>query len=382
MTATQWLEVVASFSLQVLVVIGACKLLERTIAKTSDRCAIWSNCFLCILLLGCAAIVLPRLHLIQPWSQLEPHTLLTVSAAQNIIGRLLLAVWCIGMAVSLLRWFVRGHSLRRTLRECEWMPADRVAKLLGQSNIGTDNQQLPVVLISDGTHGPFCWQLHRATIVLPRFLLEGSHDDLRNVLVHELEHLTTNHPMQLFWQHMVQVMCWFHPAVWNAASRASLLREFTCDEAAANNGENSAAYLRTLLRIVERCEQTQNASAIGFGRTSSEIVLRARRLVAISKTSQSRKPRGIVGRRAAACVLAAITVLMSLIWIPSDPFASPRSFWSPWPRWSAEAAHCFGCNLRDYEQYDRRSQLFEIARQADDRSTAAPGLAAEGVATN
>src|SRR5262245_31038833 len=101
MTATQWLEVVASYSLQVLVVVAACKLLERTIAKTSDRCAIWSNCFLCILFLGCMALVLPRLHLIQPWSQLEPRTLLTVSAAQNVVARLLLAIWCIGMSVTL-----------------------------------------------------------------------------------------------------------------------------------------------------------------------------------------------------------------------------------------------------------------------------------------
>ncbi len=95
--------------------------------------------------------------------------------------------------------------------------------------------------------------------------------NLRHVLLHEVEHLTTNHPFQLFWQHLVQVICWFHPAVWNAASRASLLREFTCDEVATNDGANSAAYLRTLLIIVERCERTKNASIMTFGRTRSEI---------------------------------------------------------------------------------------------------------------
>lgn len=382
MTATQWLEVVASFSLQVSVVIAACKLLERTISTTSDRCAIWSNCFLCILLMGCAALVLPRLHLIQPWSQLEPHTRLTVSAAQDIIGRLLLAVWCIGMSVSLLRWFVRGRNLRSTLRECERMPDSDVERLLGQSNIGIDGQQRPIVLISDGTHGPFCWQLHQPIVVLPRFLLEGNHEDLRHVLVHELKHLTTNHPLQLFWQHLVQVTCWFHPAVWNAASRASLLREFTCDEAAANNGANSAAYLRTLLRIVERCERNQNASAIGFGKSPSEIVLRARRLVDISKAPRNAAGRPAMGRKTATCILLGLAGLMSLVWIPSDPLASPRSLWSPWPRWTAKAAHCFDCNLRDYEQYDRRSQLFEIARQASSNQLPVLRLGADDVVSN
>ena len=51
------------------------------------------------------------------------------------------------------------------------------------------------------------------------------------------------------------------------------MREFTCDEAAASHGADVAGYLRTLLHIAERCEQKGNPSAIGFGRTPSEIVL-------------------------------------------------------------------------------------------------------------
>ena len=364
MTTAQWLEVVLSYALQVLLVVAACKGLERWIAKTSDRCTIWSDCFLCILFLCCTAMVLPRLHLIQPWSQLEPRTLLTVTAAQDFVGRLLLAVWCIGMSVTLLRWIVRGQYLRRMLKTCEQMSPEDVQKLFGHTKIGVASSQLPVVLISDAAQGPFCWQLHRATIVLPRFLLEGSRDDLRHVLLHEVEHLTTNHPFQLFWQHLVQVICWFHPAVWNAASRASLLREFTCDEVAAGNGADSAAYLRTLLRIAERCERTKNASTMSFGRTPSEIVLRARRLVDITKNTHRDLTSRTLGRRSAAAVLFAATLLISLIWIPMDPLASSRSMWSPWPRWTTQAAHCFGVSLRDYEHFDRRSQLFEISRQA------------------
>src|SRR3954471_22636089 len=274
MTATQWLEGVASYSLQVLVVVAACTFLERAVAKTSDRCGIWSTCFLSILFLGCSALILPRLHLIQPWSQLEPHTVVTVSAAQNILGRLLLAVWCLGSSVAMIRWIIRGQRLRRALSKCQRLPAKDVRLLLGQTNVVPTGDQLPEVLVSDEADGPFCWQLHRPTIVIPRFLLEGRNEDLRHVLLHELEHLATNHPLQLFCQHILQVTCWFHPAVWTAASRASLMREFTCDEAAANSGADSAAYLRTLLRIAERCERNQSASAIAFGRTSSEIVLR------------------------------------------------------------------------------------------------------------
>jgi beta-lactamase regulating signal transducer with metallopeptidase domain len=361
MTANQWLEVLTSYSLQVLLVIAACKLLERMVPRSSDRCALWNMCFLSVLLLGSVAFLLPRLHLIQPWTRLQPKTLLTVAAAHAVVGRILLAVWCIGATVSLIRWIARGYQLRSTLRRCECLPESQVHALLGATKSKLNGKSL-LVLISDETDGPFCWQFHQPTLVLPRFLLEGSEDDLRHVLLHELEHLDTNHPFQLFVQHLAQVVCWFHPAVWNAAASASLVREFACDEAAAAYGANSAAYLRTLLRIAERFEQKQNSSAIGFVRSPSEIVLRARRLVELATNSKQTAGRLRIGKRAAAAIILLMVGLVSLLSIPSDPLASARSHWSPWPKWTANSLHCFGCNLRDYEEFDRRTQVYELMK--------------------
>jgi beta-lactamase regulating signal transducer with metallopeptidase domain len=364
MTANQWLEVLASYSLQVLLVIAACKLLERVVARSSDRCAIWNTCFFSVLLLGCVELFLPRLHLIQPWSRLQPQTLLTVTAAHAIVGRILLAVWCIGATISLIRWIQQGYQLRRTLRRCERLSNEQVQSLLGATNTSPYLQGL-VMLVSDDADGPFCWQFHQPTLVLPRFLLEGSQDDLRHVLLHELEHLNTNHPFQLFLQHLAQVVCWFHPAVWNAAKSASLVREFACDEAAAAYGANSAAYLRTLLHIAERFEQKHNSSAIGFVRSPTEIVLRARRLVELATRSQQAAGRLSIGRKIATAVVLVVACLLSLLSIPTDPLASSRSSWSPWPKWTAESLHCFGCSLRDYEEFDRRTQVYELMRGGD-----------------
>jgi beta-lactamase regulating signal transducer with metallopeptidase domain len=360
MTAAQWLEVLASYSLQVLIVIGACKMIQRVIVRTSDRCSVWNTCFFSIIALGCAALLLPRLHLIQPWSRLQPRTLLAASSTQDVVGSLLLAIWCIGATVSLVRWISRAYLLRRTLRHCERLSVQDVQSLLGDSNAGDSQRPLPAVWISDAAEGPFCWQLHQPTAVLPRFLFEGSRDDLRHVLVHELEHLNTNHPFQLFLQHLAQCVCWFHPAVWSAGRSASLTREFTCDEAAAAQGANSAAYLRTLLRIAERNERQRNASAIGFGKTPSEIVLRARRLVDLANGTSQGFRRVRLGKRVATGVLVTVTCLAWFVSIPCDPLASSRSCWSPWPTWTAASLHCFGLALRDYEQFDRCSQVHEI----------------------
>lgn len=363
MTATQSLEVLASYSLQVLVVIIAGKCLERSLAHMSDRCAVWNTCFFSILMLGGAAVLLPRLHLIQPWSQLRPQALLTVTATQAVVGKLLLAIWCIGASLAILKWIARGHYLRRSLTRCEQLPPPLVRQLLRLTDTELPDRDLPRLLISNEAAGPFCWQLHRPTILLPRFLLEGSRDDLRHVLVHELEHLKTNHPLQLFLQHLAQVVCWFHPAVASAARQASLTREFTCDDAAAAQGADSAAYLRTLLHIAERCEQNKHAPVIGFGRSPSEIVLRAHRLVVLAKKIPLKGQGGWLGRKTATGILLFVAGLMTQVWIPSDPLSSSRSVWSPWPTWTAKSLHCLGWSLRDYELFDCRVQLYELQQE-------------------
>ena len=57
-------------------------------------------------------LFLPRLHLIQPWSRLAAANVADGHRAQADVGRILLAVWCIGATVSLIRWIERGHQLR------------------------------------------------------------------------------------------------------------------------------------------------------------------------------------------------------------------------------------------------------------------------------
>ena len=85
-------------------------------------------------------------------------------------------------------------------------------QILGIGEAELKTKVLPSLLVSDEAEGPFCCQLHQPVIVLPRFLLEGSRDHLRHVLIHEVEHLATNHPLQLFITQLAQVVCWFHPS--------------------------------------------------------------------------------------------------------------------------------------------------------------------------
>jgi beta-lactamase regulating signal transducer with metallopeptidase domain len=360
MTGTQWLEVLVTFSCQVLVVIVASHLLERVVFKSADRCAIWNTCFLSILFLACAGLMLPRLHLVRPWGFADPSTLLAVAKVELIAAKTLFAIWSGGAFIAILQWGVRGLLLHRSIRRCHRLAPREVRKLLGMSRAAYDGSSLPTLLISDEADGPYCLQLHRPMIVLPRILLDASRDELRIVMLHEMSHLQSHHPLQLFLQQLVQAICWFHPAIWRASRRASLMREYTCDDAVLAEGVKQAAYLRILMQIAERSESAKRGSAIGFGKTRTELVLRAKRLVeAATDKHNSGHGNRVIGKRVALFCLILVTSLLPSVSIPCDPLSSSRSNWSSWPTWTARTLHCFGMHVRDYEVFDRRVRTFE-----------------------
>jgi beta-lactamase regulating signal transducer with metallopeptidase domain len=201
--------------------------------------------------------------------------------------------------------------------------------------------------------------LHRPVVVIPQVLLDGPPDDWRNVLIHELAHLRGNHPLQLFVEHIVQLVCWFHPAVWQASNRASLVREYVCDDAVLEAGVQCSTYLKTLLNVAEFAEIAKKPLAISFGKKTTELILRAQRLVEMAAGLNPINGRQFLSRRAAATSLVLIAMGLAQVGIPTDPSASSRSEWSSWPTWSARCLHCFGVTVRDYDVFDRRTRAFE-----------------------
>ena len=360
MSASQWLEVFVSFGVQVSLVVGLACWIERYAVSVRTRSSVWTTAFVSILVLFGMSMLLPRLHLFKPWSIIRPNAMLSIAETQIVVGRVLLSVWCIGAVVVVLNWMRRGWMLQRFMKRCEVLPADEESRLRRLVDINDDTK----ILVGQDLDGPFCWQLHEPTIVLPRFLLHGSDEDIRHVLTHELEHLATAHPLQLFLQHAVEVLCWFHPFIWKASKRASLVREFACDDAAIAKGADTAAYLRTLLKIAERCE-AKNVS-LGFGRNRSEIVIRSQRLV--KRATATDTSRFVFGRRPAIALTFFATFLISQIWLPMDVMASPNASWSPWPTWSARSLHSFGVHARDYEPYHQRVLLYDLREDAQEAS--------------
>jgi bla regulator protein blaR1 len=355
MNSLQWLHFITSYFLQASLVIGVAWSIERWVHGAQTKTRIWSACYLSLLILLVAGLALPRLQWLHPWSKVGPKELLAVAKMEAVVGQMLLAIWILGAAVMLVRWFLQFLEIRRFIASCPQWDTKTLARIteMASCELLTVHGRKVNFRQSPESYGPFCYQLHQPIVFLPISVVDDADIELRNVLQHELTHLATEHPQQVFWQKLAQVVLWFHPLVWISGQRAGLVREFVCDEAASGNGAATASYLRTLLRIVEQQSSVKHGT-LTLGRTSGELKVRAQRLVAGS---------GCWNRSgmAIAPVLVAISAMLaSQLWAPTNPLASPREHYSPWPSWTASILHSVGIAVRDFERFDPNRQMHEL----------------------
>lgn len=356
MNSLQWFQIILSIVVQATLITGVACAVERRCESATIKARIWMCYYLCLLGLLAAGLLLPRAHWANPWLRLGYHELMRVVTLQQLAARLLLATWVLGLVYFTIRWVFDFVRLQRLLESCPptTPEEDRLLRSTAPQELLEFAGRVVEFRICAEELGPFCYQLHRPTVYLPQSLIGGSHSELQHVLQHELTHLQTKHPLQVFMQRVVQTVFWFVPAVWTAGRRASLAREFVCDDAAIDHGASAASYLKTLLRYASKSNMAGN-DVLAIVRMPSELRVRAQRLA---------KPAVAAGSRLAAwapsfLLLASLTA--SQLWLPTNPLASPRTNFSPWPAWSAAALHTINVSVRDFDQFDSRLQIHELS---------------------
>jgi beta-lactamase regulating signal transducer with metallopeptidase domain len=354
MNSLQWFQIVLSLAVQASLLTLAARWLEACCASARLKTRVWTCYYLGALGLVTIALVLPRVRWPIPWQKLHADHLLTVIRAEQCLGALLLAVWIAGTGLNLIRWVVNFVRLQYFLRACPHVDERRLASL--QALTPEARRSLPgrpiQFRLCPEHLGPFCYQLHVPMVFLPPSLLDGDARELDYVLQHELAHLRTQHPLQAFAQRLVEAILWFLPGVWDAGRRASLAREFVCDDAAVGWGTSAASYLRVLLRFAERRPACCGA-VLAVVSSANELKVRANRLAAPRAAS-----RRLAALAPAAVLLAALTA--SQLWLPSNPLDSSKSFYSPWPAWSAAGLHALDVNVPDFDPFDPQMQVHEL----------------------
>jgi bla regulator protein blaR1 len=344
MTSLSVLETSLSLIVQVTLLIGVAAFVvrRRHAGPNADSC--WAVLHFCILMITAAAFFLPHLRL-TVWADLHPTENYPTGSALQILGSVIGWTWATGAIVVVLAGIVGMIKASAIVRDSKTNEGLRERLLDSVPALAAASRRIDIRL-TDNKTGAFCWQIHRPVIALPSVIADFPVAEQAAIVRHELAHLRRQHPLHLFMQRLVEAVYWFHPLVWWASRQAAAAREIRCDRDAVSSRQEVAAYLRSLLRLIELRlnEPALLPAGIGFLGNSSLLGRRANLLVeSFDKPivpSARWRPVFAFGLALALCVLA---------WLPVNPRASRRAEWSPWPRWSAQTLDAVGMPVRDYE---------------------------------
>lgn len=166
------------------------------------------------------------------------------------IESLLMVLWAVGaaaLALGLVRGLLRTQAVIQAATPLASSDARRIHRLVPATRAVR-------LLQTDQLASPAAWGWKDRRIVLPEGLAHELDDaQLAWVLRHELAHHTRRDlPLSLL-QRVVQIVWWFHPALWWWSQRIELTRECACDEQAARSlsGDRRPA-ATALLAVAER----------------------------------------------------------------------------------------------------------------------------------
>jgi beta-lactamase regulating signal transducer with metallopeptidase domain/thiol-disulfide isomerase/thioredoxin len=217
--------------------------------------------------------------------------------------------------------------LRMIYRLWDAVPLDPATMLIDLSQVSKHcglRREVPLI-VTPMVAAPAVWGLVRPRVLFPPGLIDAlSPGQLTWVLLHELVHVRRRDGWVALFQRLVQLVHFFHPAVWVANRIIDIQREFACDDAAlALAGDVSRRDCGAgFLAIIERASFQPGTIKPALGLFGTHIFLR-RRLMRILDTGRPLHQR-LSARGALLLGVAALVALPDVRAQDKPPRPAPR----------------------------------------------------------
>lgn len=202
-----------------------------------------------------------------------------ISQVSSSIQWLLLAIWapiCVLFLQRLLVGWLECRALVRASRSfnvAAWIEVRASSRIAAPCVVGVVNP----------------------TLLLPESLLPNlTQSQFDAVCAHEMGHVRRHDNLIAYAQSWVQALFWFHPLVWLIGAKLAKEREYACDEAAIERGQEPLAYAANLLEV---CKQSVGTARIGVAYATSAHLVERIRIIMAAQSSLRRS-------RLSTCVLA------------------------------------------------------------------------------
>lgn len=193
---------------------------------------------------------------------------------------LILTIWMIGILFLILR-FAGGliYTNRLKYRHTAPLPSsfdDFVQKLLYRFNINKDIKFLQ----SFALKVPLTLGYLKPVVLMPASLLTGlPADQIENIIAHEIAHIKRHDYLFNILQSVIEILFFYHPAVWWISSVIRTEREHSCDDLAVEVTGDSLSFAKALTNVQEYMQQPENSYAMAFSGNKNKLFNRIERIL-------------------------------------------------------------------------------------------------------
>jgi len=163
---------------------------------------------------------------------------------------LLSSIWLLGIGVLLVRLLLNYKQLHRLdqqyiqLPSTEWL--DRIDSFCKQLGITREVK----LLLSERISEPITFRHFSPVILLPVSMMTGlTTAQVQTLLLHELAHIRRNDYLINLFQSVLEILFFFHPAVWWISRIVREEREHCCDDLVLKHQQHPMLYAEALLQI-------------------------------------------------------------------------------------------------------------------------------------
>ncbi len=197
---------------------------------------------------------------------------------------LFVGIWLLGVLLMMLR-FLGGYALVRRYRHQRVRPVAgkwdlRFSSLATRIRVPRSVRLMESALVKM----PMAIGWLKPVVLIPLGMLNGvPAAQMEAILAHELAHIKRRDYLMNLFQSLLEVIFFYHPAVWWLSANIRSERENICDDIAINLTGNSMEFIKALTRIQEINLGSPALAAGLSGKNKNRLINRIRRLTGKQK---------------------------------------------------------------------------------------------------
>ncbi len=257
--------------------------------------------------------------------------ILPVTLPSPVVG-ILMGLW-IAVAFPLGLRLVWQYGVLRRLKRTGTEPDSETNRVFREELHAVSLSRPVKLVVHESAEAPLALGfLHPAVILPAELTAEAPAVDLRQILRHELAHLSRKDDWANLLQQSLHALFFFHPAVWFLSRRLTVEREIACDDAVVAASRSDAApreYALLLCEFASRQSGHVSVAASAAWSQPSQLKERIHMLLHPDRNASPRLARGRFTLLAACSLCAAIVGLRAAPRISLPPVAAEPAAEAP-----------------------------------------------------